>query len=607
MTALSSRLRRFALTALLLALVPPLLAHTSRHPSFYDAMATLRERLVAAVGPVALAHLPPAAVLAQLTPNERTWLAETFLHFHLDRPALVRIVLPADPDGDPFWLEERGFTRTDHAWQVGSGDYETWTRAFPAGEVRLGTPSLAGQDDVYFVVVSPAAAGASLPEVTDLYPGQLRLDEVREDRRPYADSGRRIERAPADLVGHRLIRTLNDRKQDGRLFELFRLTRFPSSAAPDQIVLTWADDPQTTQTIRWRTSPATPHGVVAWAPVDPAAPDAFDPTRATHASATTEPLDTPDVANDPRVHLHGATLTGLQPGTRYHYAVGDGTPAGWSPPATFTTAPAAPTPFSFIYLGDAQNGLTTWGNLAHRAVADAPHAAFVVLAGDLINHGQERDDWDHFFGAARRIFADRPLLPAIGNHEAQGGHPTLYLEQLPLRPNGPPDLDPGRAYSVDYGNARFIVLDSNASAEAQAPWLEAQLRDTDATWKFVVYHHPAYASRPGRSYPDINRHWVPLFDRYHVDLALQGHDHAYLRTHPMRGGEPVASPADGTIYLISVSGTKMYPQGDHAYTAVGFTEVPTYQVLDLHIDGDRLHYRAYDAEGRVRDQFVIEK
>src|SRR5690606_12789213 len=122
-------------------------------------------------------------------------------------------------------------------------------------------------------------------------------------------------------------------------------------------------------------------------------------------------------------------------------------------------------------------------------------AAFIVLAGDLINHGQDRDDWDHFFASAGRVFASRPLLPTIGNHEVQGGHPTLYLRQLPLRANGPANLEPGRAYALNYGNALFVVLDSNLSAEAQVPWLETQLRDTDATWKFVVYHHPAYASR----------------------------------------------------------------------------------------------------------------
>ena len=100
---------------------------------------------------------------------------------------------------------------------------------------------------------------------------------------------------------------------------------------------------------------------------------------------------------------------------------------------------------------------------------------------------------------------------------------------------------------------------------------------------------------------------LPIFDKYHVDLALQGHDHAYLRTYPMREQKRVASAADGTIYIISVSGTKHYDQRQNDYAEVGFTRVSTYQVLDIQVDGNRLVYRAHDFDGKVRDEFVIEK
>ena len=101
--------------------------------------------------------------------------------------------------------------------------------------------------------------------------------------------------------------------------------------------------------------------------------------------------------------------------------------------------------------------------------------------------------------------------------------------------------------------------------------------------------------------------WTPLFDKYHVDLALQGHDHAYLRTYPMKDKKRVGSAAEGTIYLVSVSGTKFYEQGKHDYTEFGMTNVATYQLLDITIEEDRLVYKAYDIDGKVRDEFVIEK
>ncbi len=123
----------------------------------------------------------------------------------------------------------------------------------------------------------------------------------------------------------------------------------------------------------------------------------------------------------------------------------------------------------------------------------------------------------------------------------------------------------------------------------------------------MSYHHPAYSSGGNRDNLAVRQVWTPLFDKYHVDLALQGHDHAYLRTWPMHAQNRVATAKDGTIYIISVSGTKYYDQLPHDYTEVGLTKLSTYQVLDIQIAGNRLVYRAHDADGKVRDEFVIEK
>ena len=264
-------------------------------------------------------------------------------------------------------------------------------------------------------------------------------------------------------------------------------------------------------------------------------------------------------------------------------------------------------PFAFVYMGDAQNGLDRWGSLLRTAYRTRPDAAFYLMAGDLVDRGNQRDDWDSFFHNATGVFDRRPLVPVIGNHENQGGHPTLYLRQLTLRTNGPAGLEPERAYAFEYSNALFVVLDSNLEPATQTPWLEEQLTKCKATWKFVTYHHPAYSSVPQRDNVALREAWTPVFDRHHVDLALQGHDHAYLRTFPLKANQRVATPKEGTVYVVSVSGTKSYPQDPRNYTEVGITNVPMYQVLDLQISGNRLVYRAYDGDGGLRDQLVIEK
>ena len=183
----------------------------------------------------------------------------------------------------------------------------------------------------------------------------------------------------------------------------------------------------------------------------------------------------------------------------------------------------------------------------------------------------------------------------------------LYLKSFTLPRNGPQGVEPQRVYSFEYGNALFVILDGNLAPAAQTAWLDQKLSQTRSTWKFVMFHQPAYSSGGNRDNVELRAAWTPLFDKYHVDMVLQGHDHAYLRTYPLRGGQRVASTKEGTVYVISVSGTKSYPQPKHDYTEFGMTKVATFQVLDIKTNPDRLLYRAYDAEAKVRDELVIEK
>lgn len=213
------------------------------------------------------------------------------------------------------------------------------------------------------------------------------------------------------------------------------------------------------------------------------------------------------------------------------------------------------------------------------------------------------------FHASAGVLDQRPVVPTIGNHEySRDKDPRLYRQMFTLPLNGPDTVPAEHAYSFEYSNALFVVLNSNQPAEAQRPWLEKQLAETSATWKFAVYHHPFYSSAANRDNDDIRDEWGDLFDRYHLDIALQGHDHAYLRTYPIKDEEIVPSPAEGTIYAVSVSGTKFYEQAQSEYTAVGFTDTQTYQLIQIETEPvDKLTYRAYDTEGKVRDEVVITK
>jgi hypothetical protein len=589
---------------LVLCLAGVAYSHEGAHVSIHDVVAGFVDRLGRTLPESELRALDVRRAFTLLTSEERDALGSQHIRFNVNVPVVVTVLVDSRLVDETFWLNERGFRPTTEVVEYEKLRFLAWERQFPAGEVGLGVNSLSGGGEHYLVLVRPTQPGASLA-ITDFYPGQLRETDFADGAKPYADRDEELGKVPKAFAGCRFVRTLRSSREDAKVVGVFRWTEHPSSDRPDSIVLTWSGDPRRTQTIQWRTSSRVRKGAVLYGRrADLKTPH---PRKLAESKAVSEVLRDPRLLNDAEVIRHTVELRNLEPGTAYVYAVGDGSREGWGEFQEFTTAPESPGPFSFIYMGDAQNGLDRWGSLVQAAFRDRPDAAFYLLAGDLVNRGNQREDWDSLFHNARGVLDHRPLVPVIGNHECQGGKPTLFLKQFTLPRNGPEGLEPERAYTFNYRQAQFIVLDSNLDPEAQAPWLERQLAGSTSTWKFVTYHHPAYSSVAGRNNKDVRKHWTPLFDKYHVDLVLQGHDHAYLRTYPMKKGKRVASPAEGTVYLVSVSGTKMYPQGQHDYTEVGITNVSTYQVIDIQVSGDRLLYRAFDGDGSVRDNFVIEK
>jgi hypothetical protein len=377
-----------------------------------------------------------------------------------------------------------------------------------------------------------------------------------------------------------------------------------NSAAPppEQILLTWAGDPAKSISIQWRTSPSVTAGAAAYVRRADSVDTASVPWKFVYADCRT-------IAQ--AMNWHTARLAGLQPSTDYFYVVGDGRREGWSEPRLFRTGPAAAERFCFVYMGDAQEGMASWGVLQRAALQRRPDARFFIMAGDLVDLGNDLYHWQSFLKHGAEVYSRRPVMPCVGNHECIKNGPAMYRQMLDLPLNGPPGVESERAYAFTYGDALFVVLDSNLSAQSQTAWLTQCLGASRATWKFAMFHHPAYSSDPTQDHASLRAAWVPVFDRYHVDLVFQGHEHAYMRTYPLRGGERVAGPAEGTIYLISVSGTKMYKQVKRSYTHVAFTNTATYSTIDLAPAtgrrGGRLVYRAYDAGGTVRDEFMIDK
>ncbi len=369
------------------------------------------------------------------------------------------------------------------------------------------------------------------------------------------------------------------------------IARSEQGGVPEHIMLSWTADPLTTQTIAWNSVTAVGQDKLQYLPAasfDGSFNDAFEAT-----ALKTELYD--------GYFHYESTLSGLSPAAKYIYRVGG--EGAWSEHASFSTANSG-NKFSFVYMGDVQEGFENWGEMVQHAYDNNPGLRFALLGGDLVSSGYSSDEWQQFFTAASPVFRKIPLLPATGNHDDR----PLFWGSFALPQNGPEGFTE-KFYSFDYGNCHIAVLDSNlmgASAwyyDTLKSWLQNDLASSNQQWKFIVFHYPPYPVVEDGHAENIKENWVPLFEQTGVDLVFVGHQHVYMRSKPLRDNQ-VQADGEGIVYIMGNAGSKFYPAGESLdYIAKELDYVSSYQLIN--IDGDKLSMIARNADGQVIDSYML--
>ncbi|RCR67761.1 purple acid phosphatase family protein [Larkinella punicea] len=379
------------------------------------------------------------------------------------------------------------------------------------------------------------------------------------------------------------------------------------SVYPDRLTLGWQDNPETSQSVNWRTDSTITNSVGMIAEADPS------PEVATKAN--TVPATTQAVRLDGTTKLyHTVHFKNLKPATKYNYRVGNGT--YWTEWFQFTTASDSPVPFSFIYFGDAQNDIRSlWSRAIRGAYSTMPKAAFMIHAGDLITTSNADWQWGEWFEAGGWINGMVPTLATPGNHEyfkdddEQRKVSRHWRPSFVLPENGPEKLKE-TAYYIDYQGTRFVSLDSQGALldstvlDQQADWLVKVLTNNPNRWTVVTHHHPIYSTKSGRDNQEWRDKMEPLYKKYGVDLVLQGHDHTYGRGLNMPLGKSRKYP-DGPVYVVSVSGPKMYDIGLQDWMDRAASNTQLYQIVS--IDGGKLAYQSFTVTGELYDSFELAK
>jgi len=393
---------------------------------------------------------------------------------------------------------------------------------------------------------------------------------------------------------------------------------YPPGRVPNRVNLTVTDDPSTSMSVSWRTDPSvnTSFAEIVEANDDPGSvKDALRLNAITkvlvskHGSYKT--LQWEGVA----ANYHSVTFRDLKPNTLYTYRVGDGD--HWSEWFQFMTAGISGDKLSFLYFGDAQTDLLSmWAKVIRKAYAQEPGAELMVHAGDLVNRAERDEEWGEWFEAGSFVHATIPNMPSPGNHDYGRGENEMELSpfwrpQFTLPDNGPDGLEE-TCYFTDVQGVRFISLDSYMVEESdeylrkQKMWMENVLKTNPGKWTVVVFHHPIFSPKSTRDNKRMRDTFTPLFDRYKVDLVLQGHDHTYARG---MSKIPMQRKGDrsGTMYVVSVSGPKMAGSGVAPKSWMDRSALNTQLYNVISILDDKLEFRAYTVTGKLFDAFDLLK
>jgi acid phosphatase type 7 len=399
---------------------------------------------------------------------------------------------------------------------------------------------------------------------------------------------------------------------------------------PRHVHVSWAGPVESTFAVIWTTGALDARSALVLYGTDQAAVEQADgPSGEVRAQAGHSMQIGSVLFSNQKKRVHEVHVCGLLPETTYYYKVGG--PGAWSSTYDVTTGVPAGTskPFRFVLSGDSRDEPAIFAQIQERARAEAPD--FQVFSGDAVAIGVNQLDWDAFFEATTGSFAAQETLARVPFMAVNGNHENLSLQYIALFAF-PQELSPGERaegeewYSFDYGNAHFVMLDDSSVTQstlvAQRDWMKADLAKIDRNqtpWIFVMHHKPTYTCSKHDSELGLRALWQPVFDEFKVDFVLNGHNHNYERSVPIRGfqadgveGQKAASGPNevpisesGTLYVVSGgAGAPLY-SANTCYHTYRSEKTRNYVVFD--IDGRTLKYRALRLDGSVLDEFTYTK
>lgn len=332
--------------------------------------------------------------------------------------------------------------------------------------------------------------------------------------------------------------------------------------------ITWLSDPTATETqfLRWRVQ-----GTETWG---------------TPIPARTE-LRTFVTGGYKAVNVNSVTLGGLTAGTTYEYQAASGK-ENWPETVESFTAGTAAASQKFFVLGDIQAEDTTNISNIFSTLRNGSYD-FGIQTGDVVDSPTNFDKLNEMVQLLNaKELGSADMIHVLGNHEFEGdGNADISGSVFAL-----PKHSMGSCWSTTYGNVYVAVINYSgvgSDMKAAAEWLVQDAKASDATWKILTVHQPAYYTNAKGGNAPMAQYIPAAADEAGIDVVFAGHDHSFARTNPLKGGEIDAE--NGVYYYIcGSSGEKSYPvssQNVFDYSKIFAQATTDFNAIYLSVEANR--------------------
>ena len=192
---------------------------------------------------------------------------------------------------------------------------------------------------------------------------------------------------------------------------------------------------------------------------------------------------------------------------------------------------------------------------------------------------------------------------------------------------------PKQYYSFDINNVHVLTMATEEKFSTDSEQYNFVVNDLrkaannpDIKWIIVSMHYPFYSSPNTCKESDCAGNeesrdlFHPLFDKYGVDLVLQGHVHNYQRSFPLKFNQqsssmPLVASNSKTDYenpkgvifaIVGTGGVNLHGLSDSA-PFMAYQQDSKFGILDMHISDNKLDAKFVTNDGATLDHFSVSK